>query len=293
MNHRTTLRSLSSWLACSILLCTAVPGAGARAATLADVRIVDRHTGQRLTIHRHQGEYWVAGRPGASYSVDIANQTGERIMAVVSVDGVNAITGKTASAAPRDGYVFDAWQNWGINGWRKSDSEVAAFYFSESSASYASRTGRPRDVGVIGVALFRERPASVAVEPPWTPRRGPALEEREDARSANSESSMESTIPVPAPSAADPRASERKAAEATAKRSPSLGTGHGAIETSRTVTVDFEPATRHPEQIVRIRYDSHANLVARGVIRAPRGERVPDPFPGSGRNGYVPDPPRW
>lgn len=58
----------------------------AQAATLADVRLVERNSGRVLPVYLHQGEYWVAGRPGANYSIDITNRTGRRIMAVVSVD---------------------------------------------------------------------------------------------------------------------------------------------------------------------------------------------------------------
>ena len=282
----------------------------AQAATLADVRLVERNSGRVLPVYFHQGEYWVAGRPGANYSIDITNRTGRRIMAVVSVDGVNAITGKTASATPDDGYVFNPWQNWGITGWRKSDSHVAAFYFSESDASYASRTGRPRDVGVIGVALFRERPVEPVRPAPPVQRRAPTYEERESSTyngspSADAKASSVPMAPAPAPlpapsaqapAAADevakPRAAE-KSVDYAAKRAPSLGTGHGSLETSYTSNTEFDAATQRPEQIVRFRYDSYANLVAKGVIPAPRGERRPNAFPAQGDDGFVPDPPRW
>ena len=73
-----------------------------------------------------------------------------------------------------------------------------------------------------------------------------------------------------------------------------IGTGHGAVERSQVTQVDFEADTDQPRQMVRIRYDSYANLVARGVIREPRPRppqpRAPNPFPGD--NGFVPDPPR-
>jgi hypothetical protein len=46
-----------------------------------------------------------------------------------------------------------------ISGWRKSLSETAAYYFTALPDSYAARTGRPDDVGVIGVALFRRKQA--------------------------------------------------------------------------------------------------------------------------------------
>lgn len=294
---------------------------------LADVKLVDRTTGQPLRLYQHQGEYWVAGRPGASYAVDITNRTGSRILAVISVDGVNALDGKMASSAPDDGYVLNPWQNWAITGWRKSQSQVAAFYFSESDASYASRTGRPLDVGVIGVALFRER-VPEPVRPPPIARRSPVTEEHAPARMNESEKSTAdaaATAPLPVPpsapqaspaavpppsspaaeSAAEaspaPSSAERaakRAPSATANavpRSPSLGTGHGALETSHTRTVDFDSATQRPEQIVRIRYDSYANLVAKGVIREPRPapERRPDAFPADAERSYVPDPPRY
>ena len=64
------------------------------------------------------------------------------LLAVVSVDGVNVVTGETAAPA-QGGYVIDSWRNLDITGWRKSDAEVAAFHFTASQASYAARTGRP------------------------------------------------------------------------------------------------------------------------------------------------------
>lgn len=325
--HRARRLGLSPLLACAALAGGLAYTAGAQAEswnrTLADVRLVDRNSGQALSVYEYKGEYWVAGRPGASYSVDITNRTGERILAVVSVDGVNAITGKSAAAAPKDGYVFDPRRNWAITGWRKSDSQVAAFYFSESDASYASRTGRPRDVGVIGVALFRERVAPVVRPlPPPVSRNAPMVEEREYSRSnSDSQNRVEAVTAdaaaapaAPAPAAAataqaapaapaaaeSAQAAKPRMAESNADRvtkrssaSPTLGTGHGALETSYTTDVEFEAANSRPDQIVRIRYDSYANLIAKGVIRAPRPDRVPDPFPAQGRNGFVPDPPRW
>jgi hypothetical protein len=127
---------------------------------LADVTVTDRSTGATLPVHYHRGEYWVAGVPGAKYAIDIRNASGTRLLAVTSVDGVNVVSGETASVA-QTGYVFGAWQRYGITGWRKSNNDVAAFEFTASPNSYAERTGRPRDVGVIGVALFRERAAVV------------------------------------------------------------------------------------------------------------------------------------
>src|SRR5690349_14876115 len=123
---------------------------------IAQIAIIDRSTGAELVPHFYRGEYWVAGTPAARYAIEIRNHLGERVLAVTSVDGVNVISGATAGW-DQTGYVFDPGQTYQITGWRKSDSEVAAFTFTASPSSYAARTGRPANVGVIGVALFRER----------------------------------------------------------------------------------------------------------------------------------------
>ena len=87
----------------------------------------------------------------------IRNCTDQRLLAVLSVDGVNAVTGETASP-DQSGYVIEPGGYVTVQGWRKDLDRTAAFYFSDPEDSYAARTGRPNDLGVIGVALFRERP---------------------------------------------------------------------------------------------------------------------------------------
>ena len=125
--------------------------------SLANVQILDRDSGTVLPTYRYHGEYWVAGRPGARYAILIQNHRGERLLAVTAVDGINVITGETG-AWSQGGYVFDAGESYEIAGWRKSNAEIAAFNFTAAGQSYAERTGRPANIGVIGVALFLERP---------------------------------------------------------------------------------------------------------------------------------------
>ena len=60
-----------------------------------EVTVIDRDDGARLPLHYYRGEYWVAGRPGAKYAIEIRNRMGERVLAVTSVDGVNVISGDT------------------------------------------------------------------------------------------------------------------------------------------------------------------------------------------------------
>ena len=124
---------------------------------LADLGVNDRAQGRRLSVHWHQGLGYIVGTPGHEYRLTLRNRSGERLLAVVSVDGVNVVTGQTADPQ-QSGYVLAPGGSVEIRGWRKSLSQTAAFYFTDLADSYAARTGRPDNVGVIGVALFREKP---------------------------------------------------------------------------------------------------------------------------------------
>ena len=119
----------------------------------ADVEIYDRTSGRNLPVYWHDGQRYVAGEPGHRYEVRVRNRGGGRVLAVTSVDGVNVISGETA-APDQTGYVLDGHGSVHIDGWRKSMAEVATFYFTALPDSYAARTGRPDNVGVIGIALF-------------------------------------------------------------------------------------------------------------------------------------------
>ncbi len=256
---------------------------------LADVTVTDRSTGATLPVHYHRGEYWVAGTPGAKYAIDVRNATGRRVLAVTSVDGVNVVTGDTASVQ-QSGYVFAAWQRYGITGWRKSNNDVAAFEFTASPNSYAERTGRPRDVGVIGVALFLERlPVPEQMVPvPVVPYHSRA---ESDGSSAPAAAAAPSTPAAPASRSREMADSMDK--RAMPQAAPKLGTGHGERESSYVSHTAFERERNTPNEVIRIRYDSRDNLVAMGVLpqyRAP--QPLPNPFPDS-PIGYVPDPPQY
>jgi hypothetical protein len=253
----------ASWIAVLSALCLPL---SAPAATAVQIEILDRKTGEVLPVHWHDGERYVAGEPGREYEIRLRNQGGGRMLAVTSVDGINVITGKTA-ATLGSGYVLDPWCLVDIDGWRKSMEQVAAFYFTALSDSYAARTGRPDNVGVIGVALFRERVRVMELE--------------QDKRMSS----------APEPSAAQGSAAKKDsgAKSGLLNREERLGTGHGERLDSGAVYTEFERASDEPDEVIRIYYDSRKNLVARGIIPRPKdrvAERLPDPFP----NGFVPDP---
>lgn len=268
--RRTLWKAGFAALALGLTACSSAAPAQ-RVGSLADVSVLDRDTGERLEIIRHGGEAWVAGRPGARYAIVVRNRTGARVLAVTAVDGVNVVSGETA-AWSQTGYVFGAHQGYEITGWRKSQGEVAAFTFTALPDAYASRTGRPAHVGVIGVALFRERMAAVTL--PYT-----ASAAREAA------GSLAEAAPAPAaPAAASPMHERRADAK--------LGTGHGPREVSQVAQTAFERRASEPDEVIRIRYDSRDNLIALGVLPREGAPRPPNPFPDSPAvSRYVPDPP--
>jgi hypothetical protein len=235
----------------------------ATAASLGGVEVFDRATGQVLPVHQHDGRRYVVGEPGHEYQLVLRNHAGGRLLAVTSVDGVNVISGQTASTA-QGGYVLEPYASTTVGGWRKSLDETAAFYFTAHRNSYAARTGRPLDVGVIGVALFRERT-----------RCCDGFGGRED--DALGDSAAE------APQAAPPELQSRRQ-----RSEEKLGTGHGRREPSSARYTEFERASETPDEVLTIYYDSRANLVAQGVLPRDRqyAQRRPRAFP----NGFVPDP---
>jgi hypothetical protein len=239
--------------------------------SLVDVQVIDRASGETLPMYWHHGRWYVPGKPGTRYAVALTNRAGGRALTVLSVDGINAVSGETA-AHDQTGYVLGSGQRAEITGWRKDMTRVAAFEFTALTDSYAARTGRPDNVGVIGVAVFRERPRPVA--PP-----SPALSKQESARDSAS-------APAAGASASN-EADSRSRADGQVAREQRLGTGHGRNERSLTSYTDFERAQSTPNELIAIHYDSRDNLVAMGVI--PRPRNVPDPFPAAA--GFVPDPP--
>ena len=239
---------------------------------LADLSVYDRNQGRTLPVYEHDGRYYVVGKPGNRYQINLRNQSGQALLAVTSVDGVNVVSGATADW-PQSGYVLDSYRQTDIKGWRKSLSRVAQFYFTSLSDSYAARTGRPDNVGVIGVALFRPR-----IEPPAMPNYEDELSRREAERM--DDRAAESASPSSSAGADAGRAVPR------AKAEKKLGTGHGHNETSHTRYVDFERASDAPDEVITIYYDSYRNLLAQGVIPERRAVREPSPFPGQ----FVPDP---
>ena len=307
------------WLALAVLAGLGSAVDAHAVGRLIDVNVIDRDSNVQLPIIRYHGRYYVAGEPGHHYRIELQSLRDRRILGVVSVDGVNAISGDTAHWS-QPGYVLDAYRRFSVLGWRKSEQQVADFLFTDLGQSYAALTGRPDNVGVIGVAVFRER---APVEPEATYFEAPvpqiAIRDRRQSpvlasppmpaqatpmEAMPAEAMRAQAMPAPAPppapaapapvqeaSAAMPQA--QMAAQAAPKRRSStqvdtfgpLGTGHGEREDSVVHTVDFQRASDTPDEVVTIYYDTRARLVAQGILPAVP-VHTPQAFPGH----YAPDP---
>ena len=274
-----------------IFVALALAGA-AQAGNLLDVQLIERPSNRPLTSYWYEGNAWVAGRAGREFRVRMHNHSGERVLAVLSVDGVNAVNGLTAGFN-QPGYVLEPYQTLDIDGWRKASDRTAAFYFTSIPDSYAARTDRPDNVGVVGVAVFQEARAY----PQWSESR----RYEQDAQSIGGAHDKRANAPAPnapAPAAESAARAPTRESSTQAKShdqygaAPSLGTGHGRQEYAPSVRVQFD-REGSPAEVVSVRYDSRDNLLAMGIIPSgyPRYQQ-PDAFPREG--GFVPDPaPVW
>ncbi|MGZ5147418.1 MAG: hypothetical protein ACXWCP_28110, partial [Burkholderiales bacterium] len=227
----------------------------ADAGQLVQVGVYDRTDGSALPVYAKDGRRYIVGTPGHEYAVRIRNNTAARVLVVTSVDGVNVISGETATPA-QSGYVLDPWGSVEIIGWRKSLERTAAFFFTEHESSYAARTGRPNDVGVVGVAVFREKVKPISLRDREL-YRGPAASEHDGPAQGNPgrmESRAESPAAAQAPSELNTwqEPARRDSDERAGRTLGKLGTGHGRNENSRVSVVTFERASEIPAETVAI-----------------------------------------
>lgn len=214
------------------------------------MRLVDAGS-RALRTFSDRGRTYVLGRQGERYRIRIDNPTSSRVEAVVSVDGLDAVDGKPASVGKR-GYVVAPFGEVTIEGFRTSMDDVATFRFSSVRDSYAARKGDDRNVGVIGVALFRER----MPEPP-------------------------------PPSAAAPVAPGKQGgaarSEAKADDRRGLGTEFGERRESAVESTRFERASSSPDRVIELRYDDREGLLRLGIPLDEPGESdrrdSAEPFP--------------
>lgn len=114
---------------------------------------------------RAEDMFRLAGVEGSRYTLRFRNLSDRSYEVIATVDGLDVLNGKPGSLR-NGGYVLRAQQSLTIEGFRKSQNEVAAFRFAAPGRAYAANTdaGDVRNIGVIGAALFE-------LEEPNVPRR--------------------------------------------------------------------------------------------------------------------------
>jgi hypothetical protein len=250
---------------------------------------------------RHEGDTFVLGHLGDRYTLRILNRSGQRIEAVVSVDGRDVIDGKPGDWRAKRGYLVAPWGSVDIEGWRISQREAAAFRFSSVRQSYAAQTGSAREVGVIGVAIFPERWQAPPPHPLYVPPPVPWDDRRGEIESRGRGSSAEPKAPAaeaPFGSLAEPDAANRAPLARKSADRPGLGTEFGEAVSSRVTEVPFERARQRPDVTIGARYDDRAGLVALGIDIDGAGmteaslRHTAEPFPVVER-GYAEPPRGW
>lgn len=107
-----------------------------------------------------EGVTWVEARKGVSYEIKLKNNTRERVLAIVSVDGIDVLSGSPANP-DSSGYIVEPYSSVTVKGFRTSQEEVNRFEFSEKEDSYAvtSPDGEqsPANCGGIGVRFIAEK----------------------------------------------------------------------------------------------------------------------------------------
>jgi hypothetical protein len=223
------------------------------------------------------GRYYFEAREGGRYSVRLANRTGERLGAVVTVDGLNVISGVRDDGRGRM-YVVGPWEDTEIRGWRSSLAEVRRFTFVDERASYAARSGKANaKMGWIEVAVYREQRRYVHRPYPYPPAPyEPGYGDKsEDAPEAAGRDSARSDEDAPAAKAAPPmaqspdsQAEERRESSEGARARSFPGTGWGARTDDPAVVVSFEPEATPTERLT-LRYEYRGALVALGILPRP------------------------
>ena len=215
------------------------------------------------------GKKWVEARNGTKFVIEVKNNSYQKILSVISVDGLSILTGERAVLQPKNGYVVNPYSNIKLNGWRTSLDKVREFVFTANKKeTYSHKLGADEsNIGVIGFAFYKEKIKPItsisSYDSTWTI---PSFNNCTYAGTVTNTSSAPTSYLV------------RSCYEAPTKEF-SMGTkqGKAVVDKASIVEIDFEDA---PFIIDSIYYDSRENLIAKGIIKEEQG--LPQPFEGSG-----------
>lgn len=239
---------------------------------------------------------FIEGKQGSDFELELTNLTPRRILVHPTVDGLSAMTGKEASRDDSSqGYVLSPYQSMRVPGWRLDNDSVAKFYFAGNGGSYAEKTGRGADKGVIACTVWEEvvQTTWYAVDPvlpPWPPRCPPIRHSfgggRFSSCGAHSRSCFSNdevtSGTITASNCSGVNVACAATSEATAvyaAQTQNLGTGFGKQATHQVLMTSFV-AQDQPTCVAVIYYDDLQGLKNRGIkISCKRDQKLPNPFP--------------
>ena len=222
-----------------------------------------RVNGSSAKEYIHKGSYYIEGKEGSKFSLRMRNNSGARVLFVPTVDGLSVMSGEEASFKSR-GYIVNAYDSVTIDGWRTSNNNVAEFFFSHPKGSYAVKSDKGGNLGVIGCAVFKEKykaPTYITIPTPsypatpqWTLSTSGSHNLRAGDNTVNAMFSCSSA--------------SLNCAAPTSNNAPTvkagLGAGFGQDKYSPVISVDFDKEST-PTEIFSLYYNTRKNLEALGV----------------------------
>jgi hypothetical protein len=200
---------------------------------------------------------YLEAQRGDNYSIVVRNRLPGRVGVVIAVDGRNIISGgKSFLGSNERMYIIEPYGSATLEGWRTDLQSVNRFYFTDVPDSYAVRTfGDTSAMGVISVAVFREKTRKVFRYDQQMKKEGAAAPARESTGKALDEAA---------------------------------GTGFGDKRHSPVVEVAFEPENV-PFEKVLLKYEWREVLCRKGILSCGRhtGNRLWDD------NSFAPYPPDY
>jgi len=117
--------------------------------------------GSPVKEYLHEDQRYIEGKKDTPFTIRLRNDTNKRALYVLTVDGISVISGKEGSYNSK-GYIIPPRDSIKIKGWRTSDDSVAQFLFTDGKDSYGAKIGQSDNLGVIGCAVFNEKPKHTA-----------------------------------------------------------------------------------------------------------------------------------
>lgn len=219
----------------------------------------------------HKGKCWIEGRENSNYVIELKNNTSNRVMAVVSVDGLSVTNGQPASF-DSGGFLVEPYGTVSLPGWMLSNQTAAEFVFGKKENSYATQIGEGGNTGVIGAAWFTEKPKPLPVNDYI--KTGSLTKGIRNLAASSSNGMLSNSI-------------------VASGYTESLGTEFGESVGFATTQVAFEKASDTPETVMLIYYDTAQNLQKMGIrLKERYANSIPDAFPAS-KSEFCKPPPSW